>query len=141
VLSGLRCRIGELLALDWPRIDGGAGTIALEGTVIRVPGEGLIVQSHTKSKASMRTITPPDWVMVLLVKRHAESHGRWLFPSTAGTLRDPDNTRKQLRQTVAGTEWQGLHPTPSETMSLLGSTARASQPARSPTTSATSVCQ
>lgn len=33
-----------------------------------------------------------------------------VFPSTAGTLRDPDNTRKQLRQTVAGTEWAGLHP-------------------------------
>jgi integrase len=32
------------------------------------------------------------------------------FPSTAGTLRDPDNTRKQPRQTVAATEWRGLHP-------------------------------
>jgi integrase len=110
VLSGLGCRVGELLALDWTRVDDVAGTIAIEGTVIRVPGEGLIVQSHTKSRASMRTITPPAWVLELLVKRHTDSRGPWVFPSTAGTLRDPDNTRKQLRQVVAGTEWEGLHP-------------------------------
>lgn len=109
VLSGLGCRIGELLALDWMCVDNVAGTIAIEGTLIRVPGEGLIVQSHTKSRASMRTITPPAWVMELLVKRHGDSHGLWVFPSTAGTLRDPDNTRKQFRQTV-GMEWTGLHP-------------------------------
>lgn len=109
-LSGLGCRIGELLALDWSRVDDTAGTLAVEGTVIRVPAEGLIVQPHTKSRASMRTIMPPAWLMELLVKRHAGSNGPWLFPSTAGTLRDPDNTRKQLRQTVAGTEWAGLHP-------------------------------
>jgi len=99
-----------LLALDWTRVDDVAGTIAIEGMVIRVPGEGLIVQSHTKSRASMRTITPPAWVLELLVKRHADSHGPWVFPSTAGTLRDPGNTRRQLRQVVAGTEWEGLHP-------------------------------
>ena len=110
VLSGLGCRIGELLALDWPRIDDVAGTIAVEGTVIRVPGKGLIVQPHTKSNAGMRTVTPPPWVIELLRKRHAGSHGPWVFPSTRGTLRDPENTRTRLRQVVAGTPWQGLHP-------------------------------
>ena len=57
MLSGLGCRIGELLALDWPRVDDAVGTIAIEGTVVRIPGEGLIVQPHTKSNAGMRTIT------------------------------------------------------------------------------------
>jgi integrase len=33
-----------------------------------------------------------------------------VFPSTRGTLRDPDDTRTQLREVVAGTPWQGLHP-------------------------------
>jgi integrase len=110
VLSGLGCRIGELLALDWHRVDDVAGTIAIEGTVVRVPGEGLVVQPHTKSKAGMRTITPPPWVIELLRRRHADSHGPWVFPSTRGTLRDPDNTRKQLREVVAGSAWEGLHP-------------------------------
>jgi integrase len=110
VLSGLGCRIGELLALDWPRVDDEIGTLQIEGTVVRVPAGGLIVQPHTKSKAGMRTITPPEWIIALLRRRHADSHGPWVFPSTRGTVRDPDNTRKQLREVLAGTEWQGLHP-------------------------------
>ena len=40
VLSRLGCRIGELLALDWPRIDDVAGTIAIEGTVVGGRGRG-----------------------------------------------------------------------------------------------------
>jgi integrase len=110
VQSGLGCRIGELLALDWTKIDDEAETIAIEGTVIRVPGQGLIAQSHTKSRASMRTIMVPMWVMDLLRRRHKESAGPWVFPSTSGNLRDPDNTRKQLRAVVADSEWTGLHP-------------------------------
>jgi hypothetical protein len=46
----------------------------------------------------------------LLKKRHADSHGPWVFPSTRGMLRDPDNTRKRVRDVVAGSEWQGPHP-------------------------------
>ncbi|MHC8502229.1 tyrosine-type recombinase/integrase [Pseudonocardia artemisiae] len=33
-----------------------------------------------------------------------------MFPSTSSNLRDPDNTRKQLREVLADTEWKGLHP-------------------------------
>jgi integrase len=110
VLSGLGCRIGELLALDWTKIDDQAGTIAIEGTVIRVPKQGLIVQPHTKSKAGMRTVVAPVWAIDLLRRRHEDSAGAWVFPGTSGGLRDPDNTRKQLRELVAGSEWEGLHP-------------------------------
>ena len=110
VLSGLGCRIGELLSLDWPRVDCDAGTVAIEGTVVRVPGRGLLVQPHTKSDAGMRTIRPPEWVIDLLRKRHAESHGPWVFPSTRGTLRDPDNTRKQLRAVVSRNTVAGPAP-------------------------------
>lgn len=110
VLSGVGCRIGEPLALDWTRVDDQAGSIAAEGTAIRVPKVGLIVQPSAKSKAGIRTITVPLWVMELLKRRHQDSAGPWVFPSTSGGLRDPDNTRKQLREVVRGTEWQGLHP-------------------------------
>jgi hypothetical protein len=82
VLSGRGCRIGELLALDWTKVDADTGTLSIEGTVIRIPGEGLIVQPHTKSKAGMRRITPPTWVLDLLKRRHLESLGAWIFPTT-----------------------------------------------------------
>jgi integrase len=110
VLSGLGCRIGELLALDWTKVDEKAGTLAIEGTVIRVPGKGLIVQSHTKSSAGMRTITIPAWVLATLLRRYESAAGEWVFPSTKGTLRDAENTRTRLRAVLKGTEWEGLHP-------------------------------
>lgn len=111
VLAGLGCRIGELLALDWETsIDFEEGTIYFHGTVIRVKGVGLVVQPYTKSPAGMRRIRPPAWVMDILKQRCAESRSPWAFPSAAGTLRDPDNTRKYIRRVVAGTAFEGLHP-------------------------------
>lgn len=110
MLSGLGCRIGELLALDWTKVDAKAGTLSIEGTVIRVPGEGLIVQPHTKSKAGMQTIHPPGQVLDLFLRRHADAPGERMFPSARLTLRDPDNTRARLRDVVRGTPWEGLHP-------------------------------
>ncbi|MDQ3404671.1 MAG: tyrosine-type recombinase/integrase [Actinomycetota bacterium] len=108
-LSGLGCRIGELLALDVTKADFDSGTLAIEGTVIRVKGLGLVVQPHTKSEAGMRTIRPAQWTMEIL-RRRVERGSLVIFPSSVGTLRDPDNTRKYLRKTVQGTEWEGLHP-------------------------------
>ncbi|GAB3566030.1 hypothetical protein GCM10027445_12180 [Amycolatopsis endophytica] len=111
VLSGLGCRIGELLALDWrTSIDFEAGTVRFHGTVIRVTGKGLFVQDHTKSRAGMRTVRPPTWVLDILKRRYAESDSPWVFPSATGTLRDPDNTRSRIRAVVAGTPFKGLHP-------------------------------
>jgi integrase len=78
--------------------------------VIRVPGEGLIVQPHTKSKAGMRTIHPPRWVLDLFQRRHTDALSEWIFPSARLTLRDPDNTRARLRDVVWKTRWEGLHP-------------------------------
>ncbi|SFS94520.1 site-specific integrase [Saccharopolyspora flava] len=110
VLSALGCRIGELLALDWTKVDFEAGTLAIKGTVIREPGVGLFVQPHTKSTAGMRTISPPAWAMRLLRGRAEVADSEWVFPSATGTLRDPDNTRADIRSAVAGTSWEGLHP-------------------------------
>ncbi|WP_246127535.1 tyrosine-type recombinase/integrase [Amycolatopsis rhizosphaerae] len=39
-----------------------------------------------------------------------DSESPWVFPSATGTLRDPDNTRARIRQVVAGTPFEGLHP-------------------------------
>lgn len=106
----LGCRIGEILALDWSKIDWTEGAVAIEGTVIRIPGEGLVVQPHTKSSAGMRTLYLDDAVLALLRRRQAASTSEWVFPSSTDTLRDPDNTRRQLRGVVSGSTWEGLHP-------------------------------
>jgi integrase len=111
VLSGVGCRIGEVLALDWTTsVDFDAGTIRFRDTVIRVTGKGLYVQDHTKSRAGMRTIQPPGWVLQILKRRHAKAESEWVFPSATGMLRDPDNTRARYRKVVAGTPFEGSHP-------------------------------
>jgi integrase len=46
----------------------------------------------------------------LLRRRHAASHCPWAFPSTRGTLREPDTTRQLLRKVLRGTPWASLHP-------------------------------
>jgi hypothetical protein len=48
--------------------------------------------------------------MGVLKRRFVESESPWAFPSAAGTLRDPDNTRKDIRKVVAETAFEGLHP-------------------------------
>jgi hypothetical protein len=73
--------------------------------VIRVPGEGLVVQKHRKSNAGTRTITPPARVMELLVRRYSTSAGPWVFPSTSGKVRDPDNTRNEAHRRTAGRKY------------------------------------
>ncbi|WP_082468958.1 site-specific integrase [Sciscionella sediminilitoris] len=110
VFSGVGCRIGEMLAFDWPKCDFKKGTLAIEGTVIRETGVGLYVQEYTKSEAGMRTIAPPDWVMTILERRSHTAASPWVFPNTLDKLREPDNTRKQLRSVIKGTRWEGLHP-------------------------------
>ncbi|ONF67455.1 tyrosine-type recombinase/integrase [Amycolatopsis keratiniphila] len=109
-LSGLGCRIGELLALDsGTLVDFDRRAIWFHGTVIRV-GVGLIVQDHIKTPAGMRRIARlgGSWASSNDVTRSRESP--WLFPFSRGTLRDADNTREYIRRVVEGTLFAGLHP-------------------------------
>jgi integrase len=111
VLAGLGCRIGELLALDYETsVDFEAGTVWFHGTVVRITGQGLQVQDHTKSLKGMRTIRPPEWVMEILKRRAGEADSPWVFPSDSGGLRDPDSVRRVIRRLVSGTPYAGLHP-------------------------------
>jgi integrase len=103
--------MGELLAIGWAMsVDFDQGTIWFHETVIRVTGQGLVVQDHTKSPAGMRTIKPPAWVMGVLKRRFVESESPWVVPSAAGTLRDPDHTRRYIRKVVAESAFEGLYP-------------------------------
>ena len=57
-----------------------------------------------------RPMKIPNWAMDVLRKRRQTATSEWVFPSSSGTLRDPDNTRKALRGVLEGSEWEGLHP-------------------------------
>jgi integrase len=92
----------ELLALRWSDFDEKIGMLTVAGKMIRVPGEGLlrVRVDGTKSAAGRRTIPLPRFAVEMLQKRrHLPYLGEQtvIFPSTAGTLRDPNNVLKLWR--------------------------------------------
>lgn len=91
-------RIGEALAVHWEDVDLDARTVAVDYTVIRAKGVGLFRKS-TKSEAGERTLPLPSWAVEMLERRKATTpHPRGpVFPDSLGGLRDPSNTRRDLR--------------------------------------------
>lgn len=110
-------RIGEVLALRWPDVDlhSDPPTLSISGTVIRVRGQGLVIQDHPRSTASRRRLRIPGFLVDVLRRRQAEelvsSTHEVIFGSAVGTLRDPTNFRDQWRAARArlGMEWVVPH--------------------------------
>jgi integrase len=99
-------RIGEALGVYWEDVDFEAGTVAVDYTVIRVKEVGLVRKS-TKTEAGERTLPLPRWALDMLKRRRASTHypNGPVFPSSVGGLRDPSNTRRDLRKARGGDEF------------------------------------
>jgi integrase len=100
IATGLRR--SELLGLRWIDYDEESRTLAVTGKVIRVAGEGLKRVDETKSAAGRRKVPLPQFaVATLTARRQLPDVGEQsvIFPSTAGTLRDPNNFGKEWRTT------------------------------------------
>jgi integrase len=81
--------------------DDTAATITITGKVVRVTGKGLVRVAETKSAAGRRTLVLPRFAVDMLrARRRLPYLGEQtvIFPSTAATLRDPDNFNRQWRQ-------------------------------------------
>ncbi len=100
LLLGTGVRRSELLAIRWEDIDDVARTVSITGKVVRVKGEGLVRLNTTKSASGLRTLVLPQFALDMLQTRAQEPSIGTLgvvFPSTVGTLRDPNNMGKQWR--------------------------------------------
>lgn len=125
-MLGTGVRIGEACALRWSRVDLTEGCVLIDSTVIRVPGEGLRIQPHTKTGEDRRLYLPAS-----LVERLAKRE-RWhevVFPSPMLKLRDVSNTEHALKAlfTRAGLSWMTSHTlrkTAATRMDEAGLTAR-----------------
>jgi integrase len=102
VLIATGLRRGELLALRWDDYNEKAGTLTLTGKVVRVTGEGLTRDEETKTAAGRRTIALPRFAIETLAARRQlpflGEHPTIMFPSTAGTWRDPNNFGRDWRR-------------------------------------------
>lgn len=99
MLMATAIRTGELLAIRWEDVDLGAEipTVLICGTVVQVRGEGLQRQPHPKNASQFRRLKLAPFAVAMLLRRRAEAHTEWVFPSSTGTLRSPNNMRRQWR--------------------------------------------
>lgn len=104
------CRIGEALALRYglngdgkPLLDVDTGTWEINATVVRVAGQGLIVQPRPKTAAGWRVVALPEFARQMLGSRLEPGGARgaeslvFTAPLARG-LRDPTNVSGDLRQ-------------------------------------------
>jgi integrase len=99
IATGLRR--SELLGLRWVDFDADAGTIAVTGKVVRKRGGGLVRVDETKTAAGRRVVALPAFAVRTIIERRKKPYlgeQAVIFPSTAGTLRDPDNFNAQWRK-------------------------------------------
>jgi integrase len=102
LLAGTGLRRSELLALQWEDVDLDGRVLAVNGSVVRLKGQGLVRQDTTKGGAA-RSVPLPQFAVEALRRRKHEHVGPntaagVIFPSSTGTLRDPDNFGKQWRE-------------------------------------------
>jgi integrase len=94
-------RRGELLALRWEDVDLTERVLTVAGSVVRLKGAGLVRQDTTKGGGA-RSVPLPQFAVDALHRRKGEQQrpdeAGVIFPSSAGTLRDPDNFGKQWRE-------------------------------------------
>jgi len=96
-LAATGFRIGEACALTWRDVDLVKGTATVNGTVLRLTGEGLRV-SPPKSRAGHRTVELPSWCRSIL-ERRAREGTEYVFPAALRRtgLRDPSNTAHHIK--------------------------------------------
>ncbi|MFZ4894663.1 site-specific integrase [Plantibacter sp. Mn2098] len=105
-------RTGELLALKWESLDLASTppTVSIERTIALNDEGRLTVQDHPKTATSIRVLKLPAFATEMLLARRLESTSEFVFPSSSGTWRSPNNFRTQWRAALKGTEWQGISP-------------------------------
>src|SRR6201986_548199 len=100
IATGLRR--GELLGLRWSDFDETEVALAVTGKVERIAGKGLIRVDVTKTAAGRRRLALPSFAVDALRQRRSVpflgEHPVIIFPSTAGTWRDPNNFGREWRE-------------------------------------------
>lgn len=110
-LLGTGCRLGEALALTWASVDFERALVHVTATLIRVPGEGLVVKGP-KTAAGVRVLRIPAWLVEILRHRRAgdgRSAGA-VFPDAVGGHRDGNNVERDHRAVRRGTRFEWVVP-------------------------------
>lgn len=120
-------RVGEAAAVRPVDVDLQGLQLHIGGNITRIRGRGLI-RSGTKTKSSVRTLPIHPRTAALVRRRVAtlgtDAHAQVgpLFPSAAGTWRDPSNTAKLVDELMAeaGLPWATSHTLRRTVLTRLG---------------------
>jgi integrase len=101
VLGATGMRRSGLPALRREDVDLDGRMLTVTGSVVRLKGQGLVRQDTTKGGGE-RSVPLPQFAVDALHRRKGGRQGTntagVIFPSSTGTLRDPDNFGKQWRE-------------------------------------------
>jgi len=112
-MLGTGLRIGEALAVrrgtnsdGEPLLDLTHNTVEINATIVRIKGEGLIIQEWPKTAAGWRRLALPRYAVEIIERRSHERRRQpplgIVFGSPLGHLRDPSNIAGDLREVLDG---------------------------------------
>lgn len=117
MLAATGDRTGELFPLEWRHLNLAADppAVSIERTVALGLDGRLAIQEWPKLDTSRRVLKLPPFAAEMLLERRLNSHSEFVFPSSTGTLRSPNNFR---------TQWRGAFRERSGQMSRLAHSAK-----------------
>lgn len=110
MIIGTGIRTGELLALEWDVLDLAEKTVIIRRTIAQDRAGKFFVQEFTKTDAGYRELELPDPVIEMLLRRRIASFSEFVYPSSVGTFRHPNNYRTVWRQALESTPYKGTTP-------------------------------
>ena len=109
-LLGTGVRIGEAMGVTWDDVDLAKQLVHIRRTVIRVKGV-VLVPEVTKSRAGLRTLQIPAWLVAVLAARRPQDGGSVpVFPDTGSGFRDRNNIERDFRLVRQGTRFEWVVP-------------------------------
>lgn len=105
-------RTSEILALTWPNIHATEAEtrISIAATLVVNEAGKLERQEFTKTQAGMRRLLIPRAAADMLHDRRVHAYNEIVFPSGTHTFRWPHNLRRDWREAIKGTEFEGITP-------------------------------
>ncbi|MDQ8118570.1 MULTISPECIES: tyrosine recombinase XerC [Mycobacteriaceae] len=95
-------RVSEVLGFLWAEFDPDAATITSTGRIVRQGGVGLLrTPTESSSKGTPDVIHLPPFAVAALLTRSQDERPNKLgliFPSSVGTMRDPNGFARQWRE-------------------------------------------
>lgn len=109
-MAGTGARIGETMASMFPDFNLAKGIVSLNYTTQEDSDGKLFRQENGKGRGSDRDLVMPNKVVLMLKRRQLAAVTDLVFPSARLTMRWPNNYRRQWREALKDSKFEGVSP-------------------------------